>query len=99
VLALLSRPSGTTITAIIDARHSICRRRAGAARNEAATRYGVADAGAGRWAATYDESEQIIGFHTMLQERLEMPFQTAVLGVDCERLWAALNTLQCNCKI
>ena len=30
----------------------------------------------------YDESEQIVGFHTMLQERLEMPFQTAVLGVE-----------------
>jgi hypothetical protein len=30
----------------------------------------------------YDESEQIVGFLTMLQERLEMPFRTAVLGVE-----------------
>jgi hypothetical protein len=30
----------------------------------------------------YDESEQIVGFYTMLQEHLEMPFQTAVLGVE-----------------
>ena len=30
----------------------------------------------------YDESEQIVGFLAMLQERLEMPFQTAVLGVE-----------------
>ena len=30
----------------------------------------------------YDESEQIVGFHTMLQEHLDVPFQTAVLGVE-----------------
>ena len=29
----------------------------------------------------YDESEQITGFHTMLDEHLEMPFQTHVFGV------------------
>jgi len=30
----------------------------------------------------YDESEQTVGFHTMLEEHLEMPFNTAVLGVE-----------------
>jgi len=30
----------------------------------------------------YDESEQMIGFHTMLSENLEMPFKTQVLGVE-----------------
>ena len=30
----------------------------------------------------YDESEQIIGFHTMLSESLETPFKTQVLGVE-----------------
>lgn len=30
----------------------------------------------------YDESEQMTGFHTMLDEHLEMPFQTHVLGVE-----------------
>jgi hypothetical protein len=30
----------------------------------------------------YDESEQMTGFHTMLDEHLEMPFQTQVLGVE-----------------
>jgi len=30
----------------------------------------------------YDESEQTVGFHTMLEERLEVPFKTEVLGVE-----------------
>ena len=30
----------------------------------------------------YDESEQMIGFQTMLAENLEMPFKTEVLGVE-----------------
>ena len=30
----------------------------------------------------YDESEQMIGFHTMLDENLQMPFKTEVLGVE-----------------
>jgi len=30
----------------------------------------------------YDASEQMIGFHTMLSENLEMPFKTQVLGVE-----------------
>jgi hypothetical protein len=30
----------------------------------------------------YDESEQMIGFHTMLDENLEMPLETEVLGVE-----------------
>jgi calcium binding protein len=30
----------------------------------------------------YNESEQMIGFLTMLQEHLEMPFKTEVLGVE-----------------
>jgi hypothetical protein len=29
----------------------------------------------------YDESEQIVGFLTMFEENLELPFQTDVLGV------------------
>ena len=29
----------------------------------------------------YDESEQIVGFQTMLEEHLAMPFETEVLGV------------------
>jgi hypothetical protein len=29
-----------------------------------------------------DESEQILGFHTMLDEHLDMPFKTEVLGVE-----------------
>ena len=32
----------------------------------------------------YDESEQMIGFHTMLSENLEMPFKTQVLGVEVQ---------------
>ena len=30
----------------------------------------------------YDDSEQITGFHTMLEEHLDLPFKTKVLGVD-----------------
>ncbi|MBM3884096.1 MAG: hypothetical protein FJ387_31050 [Verrucomicrobia bacterium] len=30
----------------------------------------------------YDDSEQMSGFYTLLEERLEMPFRTEVLGVD-----------------
>jgi len=30
----------------------------------------------------YNESEQTVGFHTMLEECLEMPFKTEVLGVE-----------------
>ncbi len=30
----------------------------------------------------YDESEQMMGFHTMLAENLAMPFKTDVLGVE-----------------
>jgi hypothetical protein len=30
----------------------------------------------------YDESEQMIGFHTMLDEHLDLPFKTEVLGVE-----------------
>jgi hypothetical protein len=30
----------------------------------------------------YDESEQMMGFHTMLDEHLDMPFKTEVLGVE-----------------
>ena len=30
----------------------------------------------------YDESEQIMGFHNMFDENLEMPFKTEVLGVE-----------------
>jgi hypothetical protein len=30
----------------------------------------------------YDESEQTVGFHTMLEEHLEMPFRTELLGVE-----------------
>jgi hypothetical protein len=30
----------------------------------------------------YDESEQMIGFRIMLDENLEMPFKTEVLGVE-----------------
>ncbi|HEY2290795.1 MAG TPA: calcium-binding protein [Thermoanaerobaculia bacterium] len=29
----------------------------------------------------YDESEQITGFYTMLEENLELPFETQLLGV------------------
>ena len=31
---------------------------------------------------TYNESEQMMGFHTMLHEHLEVPFKTEVLGVE-----------------
>jgi Calcium binding len=30
----------------------------------------------------YDESEQMVGFHTMLDEHLDLPFSTEVLGVE-----------------
>ena len=30
----------------------------------------------------YDESEQTMGFYTMLEERLAVPFKTEVLGVE-----------------
>ena len=30
----------------------------------------------------YDDSEQITGFHTMLEEHLNLPFETEVHGVD-----------------
>lgn len=30
----------------------------------------------------HDESEQVTGLYTMLEEHLEFPFQTRVLGVD-----------------
>ncbi len=30
----------------------------------------------------YDESEQMTGFYTMLEEHLKMPFETEVLGVE-----------------
>ena len=30
----------------------------------------------------YDESEQTLGFYTMLEENLAMPFKTQVLGVE-----------------
>jgi hypothetical protein len=30
----------------------------------------------------YNESEQAVGFYTMLEEYLAMPFKTAVLGVE-----------------
>jgi hypothetical protein len=30
----------------------------------------------------YDDSECVTGFYTMLEERLALPFQTCVLGVD-----------------
>jgi hypothetical protein len=30
----------------------------------------------------YTESEQMMGFHTMLDEHLDMPFKTEVLGVE-----------------
>jgi len=30
----------------------------------------------------HNESEQIVGFHTMLDEHLAMPFKTQVLGVE-----------------
>jgi hypothetical protein len=31
---------------------------------------------------TYNESERMMGFHTMLDEHLEVPFKTEVLGVE-----------------
>jgi hypothetical protein len=31
---------------------------------------------------TYNESEQMIGFHTMLDDHLDVPFKTEVLGVE-----------------
>jgi hypothetical protein len=31
---------------------------------------------------TYNESEQMMGFHAMLDEHLEVPFKTEVLGVE-----------------
>jgi hypothetical protein len=31
---------------------------------------------------TYNESEQMMGFHTMLDEHLDVPFKTEVLGVE-----------------
>ena len=30
----------------------------------------------------YDQSEQMVGFLTMLQEHLDMPFKTEVLGIE-----------------
>src|SRR5690242_6828749 len=30
----------------------------------------------------YEESEQAVGFFTLLEERLELPFKTEVLGVE-----------------
>jgi Calcium binding len=30
----------------------------------------------------YDESEQTMGFYTMLEEHLKFPFKTEVLGVE-----------------
>ncbi|SRR5712691_5744027 len=30
----------------------------------------------------YNDSEQIAGFHTMVEENLDLPFKTRVLGVD-----------------
>jgi len=30
----------------------------------------------------YDESEQVTGFFTMLEDNLALPFETVVLGVD-----------------
>ena len=30
----------------------------------------------------YDDSEQITGFYTMLEEHLDLPFKTKVLGLD-----------------
>jgi hypothetical protein len=30
----------------------------------------------------YNESEQRMGFHTMLEEHLDMPFDTSILGVN-----------------
>ena len=30
----------------------------------------------------YNDSECVTGFHTMIEEHLEVPFQTCVLGVD-----------------
>jgi hypothetical protein len=30
----------------------------------------------------YDQSEQMVGFHTMLQDHLDMPFKTEVLGAE-----------------
>jgi len=30
----------------------------------------------------YDDAEQITGFHAMLEERLNLPFKTKVLGLD-----------------
>jgi hypothetical protein len=29
----------------------------------------------------YNESEQAVGFHTMIEQELELPFETTVLGV------------------
>jgi hypothetical protein len=31
---------------------------------------------------SYDQTEQMVGFLTMLQEHLDMPFKTEVLGVE-----------------
>ncbi|MGH3779172.1 MAG: hypothetical protein ACRDRO_00710 [Pseudonocardiaceae bacterium] len=30
----------------------------------------------------YNASERVMGFHTMIDEHLEVPFQTCVLGAD-----------------
>ena len=33
----------------------------------------------------YGESEQTVGFFTLLEERLKLPFKTEVLGVEVTR--------------
>jgi hypothetical protein len=30
----------------------------------------------------YNESEQAVGFYTMIEDNLELPFQTEVLGME-----------------
>lgn len=39
----------------------------------------------------YGESEQTLGFHTLIAERLALPFTTIVLGVEVDVLEIELN--------
>jgi hypothetical protein len=41
-----------------------------------------AAASAKAWSSPYNESEQMIGFHAMLDDHLDVPFKTEVLGVE-----------------
>jgi hypothetical protein len=60
-------------------------RRGGGKKNKQATKASEAELDALIEEATvdaYNESEQMIGFLTMLEEHLQMPFKTEVLGAE-----------------